>query len=134
MAKVFITKEARKHPQRETSSPVSHKEEAASHPGGHEQQASLSSLHSLIQRIVYSEADSVLASEGKTNQQSWLLAFPKLIGCVFFFQAMLGSTESSYSESVEEGLQDQPGEEWSRDCDTGVSGAGRGKGNGSTKM
>lgn len=50
---------------------MSHKEEAACHPGGHKQQAAASSLHSLIQRMVYSKADSVLGSEDENRVSSW---------------------------------------------------------------
>lgn len=62
--------------------PQSHKEEAASHPDGHKQ-ASWSSLHSLIQRIVRSKADSVPDSREETNQQSVLLVFPELTDNVY---------------------------------------------------
>lgn len=75
---MLLIKEARKRLQREMTLPQSHKEESASHPDGHKQ-ASWSSLHSLIQRIVHSEADSVPGSRDEANQQSWLLVFPELI-------------------------------------------------------
>lgn len=69
---MLLIKEARKHLQREMVLSPSHKEEAASHPDGHKQ-ASRSSLHSLIQGIVDSEANIVLGSRDETNNRvgSW---------------------------------------------------------------